>query len=125
MTVITIKYKTHNHFDKDFKKLLKKFRTLEADLEKAKRFAIELFHIQKIDNNSIVKLQGYIHEKVNIYKLRKFACQSLKGKGAMSGIRIIYAYHLEKNELTFLEVYYKANQVNETSERIELFIKQL
>lgn len=43
----------------------------------------------------------------------------------MSGIRIIYAYNIDTNELTLSEIYYKANQASETSARIELFIKQL
>ena len=33
-------------FQKDFKKLLKKFKTLEGDFELAKRATIELYHIQ-------------------------------------------------------------------------------
>ena len=47
-----INYGETLEFQKDFKRLLKKFKSLEDDLELAKIAAIEIFHIQKIPIHS-------------------------------------------------------------------------
>jgi hypothetical protein len=86
-----IEYKRHNHFGKQIKKLIRKYRTLEEDLITAQRSAIELFHINKIDNQSLELVPKFDHKIIQIYKVRKFACKALKGKGVKSGIRLIYA----------------------------------
>jgi len=44
---------------------------------------------------------------VQLYKLKKFSCKALKGKGNRSGIRIIYVFYPEKLEVEFLEIYFK------------------
>ena len=44
---------------------------------------------------------------MQIYKLKKFACKALKGKGVRSGIRLIYAFYPKKFEVEFLEIYFK------------------
>lgn len=102
-----IKYKRHFQFEKQIKKLLRKYRTLEDDLMIAQVAAIELLHINKLDNNSVELVPGFDSKKVKIYKIKKFACKSLKGKGVKSGIRIIYAFYPETLEVEYLEIYYK------------------
>src|SRR5579872_5678029 len=101
-----IKYDEIDFFKKDFKGLKKRFKTLDEDLKTAKKNAIELFHLQNIDNQSVVLIPGLSNEKFQIYKLRKFACKSLKGRGVQSGIRIIYAYALEHGMVMFIEIYF-------------------
>jgi len=51
-------------FLRDLKKLLKKFSTLKSDLKSAKKAAIELYHIHKIDNQSVFELQGFSNKKI-------------------------------------------------------------
>lgn len=109
-------------FKADFKKLLKKFRTLKDDLETAKINAIEIFHIRKIDNGAVKQISGFSHPEVKVYKLRKFACKALKGRGARSGIRMIYAYHPMLNKVTFIEIYFKSQQENANLERIKAWL---
>jgi hypothetical protein len=53
-----------------------------------------------------------------IYKARKFPCRALKGKGAASGIRIIYAYYENEDIIEFVEIYYKGEKEKEKRERI-------
>ena len=118
-----IKYLESELFKKDFKKLLKRFRTLEEDLNTAKKAAIELFHLANIDNQSIVQISGFNHPEIKIYKLRKFACKALKGRGAQSGIRIIYAFNESKSTVEFIEIYFKADQENEDKKRIEEWVR--
>jgi len=57
-------------------------------------------------------------EYPKIYKARKFPCRALKGKGAASGLRIIYAYYENEDVIEFVEIYYKGEKENENRERI-------
>ena len=102
-----MQYKRHINFSKQIKKLFRKYRTLEEDLLIAQIAAIELLHVQKIDNNAIKLIPNFDNEKIKIYKLRKFACKALKGKGVRSGIRVIYAFYPESLEVEYLEIYHK------------------
>src|SRR3989344_5039268 len=88
-----ITYKNTSGFDKDLKRLLKKFRTLEDDIKIAKKNAIELFHLKNIDNHSVEPIPNFCTDELKICKIKKFACKALKGRGVQSGVRIIYAYY--------------------------------
>lgn len=121
---MAIEYIESDLFKKDFKKLSKRFSTLEEDFNTAKKSAIELLHIVGIDNYSIIRLTEYYNGSLCIYKLRKFACKSLKGRGVQSGVRIIYAFYEEKKSIEFIEIYFKADQENENRERIIAWVKK-
>jgi mRNA-degrading endonuclease RelE of RelBE toxin-antitoxin system len=118
-----INYCETPEFQKDFKKLLKKFKTLEDDFELAKKAAIELFHLQKINNLSVFPIPGFSKEPIQIMKLKKFACKSLAGRGAKSGIRIIYAFNSESFQVEFIEIYFKGENENEDRDRIKTYLK--
>lgn len=118
----TIKYFETESFKKDLKKLLKKYRSLVSDLEVAKRDAIELFHLKRIDNQSIFPIPGFCTEEILICKIKKFACKALKGKGSRSGIRIIYSFFVKTFKVEFIEIYYKGNQGLEDKERIKDYL---
>lgn len=122
-TPTKIEYNAIDIFQKDLKKLLKKYRTLEEDLETAKRDAIELYHLKKIDNQSIFPIQGFCTEEIQICKIKKFACKALKGKGAKSGIRVIYAFCCQSCKVDFIEIYFKGEKQNEDRERIRAYLK--
>src|SRR3989338_3645058 len=124
-TGTTISYGQTEEFQKDLKKLLKKYRSLEEDLELAKIAAIELFHLQKINNLSVFPIPGFCTEEVLICKLKKFACKALKGRGSKSGIRVIYAFHVKSLRVDFIEIYFKADQENEDQERIKRYLDNL
>ncbi|MBL7148869.1 MAG: hypothetical protein ISS80_02225 [Candidatus Cloacimonetes bacterium] len=105
-------------FEKDFKKLVKRFRTLDSDLENFIKVQLKMFHKLDIDNKGIVEIKGFSIEYSKVYKARKFACRSLKGTGSKSGIRIIYAYYPDQDKIEFIEIYFKGNKENEDRERI-------
>ena len=105
-------------FKKDFKKLAKKFPSLSKDLEVFINVQLKLFHKLNIDNRGIVRISGLGIEYPEIYKVRKFACKSLKGTGSRSGIRVIYAYYPDLDKIEFIEIYYKGEKKNEDRERI-------
>lgn len=105
-------------FEKDFKRLSKRFRTLEEDFKTFVNTQLNLFHKQGIDNKGVVPISGIGIPNLIIYKARKFACRSLKGRGVDSGIRVIYAYWEEKDKLEFIEIYFKGDKENEDRDRI-------
>lgn len=105
-------------FEKDLKKLSKKFHTLEEDLEIFIEKQLQLFHKLNIDNKGIFPIPDLRISYPKIYKAKKFACRSLKGKGVASGIRVIYAYFDKEDIVEFIEIYYKGDKENEDRERI-------
>jgi mRNA-degrading endonuclease RelE of RelBE toxin-antitoxin system len=116
-------YKNTEEFQHDLKKLLKKFFTLKEDIETAKTFAIELFHYEKLNKQAIFPIPDFCSEEIKIYKLKKFACKSLKGRGVKSGIRIIYAFYPKSQVVEFIEIYFKGEKENENFSRIKEYIK--
>jgi hypothetical protein len=106
-------------FERDLKRLAKKFRTIEDDLDIFVETELYLFHKLKLDNNGIFRITGLSIEDPEIYKAKKFACRSLKGKGVHSGIRVIYAYFRDKDRIELIEIYYKGDKENEDKERIQ------
>ncbi len=123
MNLIT--YKNTSGFDKDLKRLLKKFRTLEDDIDIVKKNAIELYHLGKVDNNAVEPIPNFRTDELMICKIKKFACKSLKGRGVQSGIRIIYAYHVLTNTVNFIEIYFKGESENEDKERIKQYLQSI
>jgi mRNA-degrading endonuclease RelE of RelBE toxin-antitoxin system len=111
-------------FEKDSKKLSKRFRTLEEDFKTFVDTQLNLFHKQGIDNKGVLPISGLGIPNPKIYKARKFACRSLKGRGVDSGIRVIYAYWEEKDKLEFIEIYFKGDKENEDRERILMHYKR-
>ena len=111
-------------FDKDIKKLLKKFKTLEYDLEIFIKNELNLYHKRKIDNKGAFQIPVLQIKTPKIYKAKKFACRSLKGKGVQSGIRVIYAYFEEEDRIELIEIYYKGDKENEDRERILRYYKK-
>ena len=105
-------------FENDLRKLSKRYHSLEDDLEIFIDKQLKLYHKLHIDNGGIFPISNLGIEYPKIYKARKFACKSLKGKGVMSGIRIIYAYFEDKDNIEFIEVYYKGDKENGDRSRI-------
>lgn len=106
-------------FRKDLKKLLKRFPSLEEDLESLIKAQLVAFHKLNVDNHGIFVIENLTFTSPKVFKVKKFACKSLKGKGVHSGIRLTYAYFLEADLIEFIEIYYKGDQENEDRERIK------
>ena len=101
-------------FKKDFKKLLKKYRTLNEDLDVVKR-VLEVAPDERppfsfrIDNLGLENC---------IIKVKKIACKALKGRGVNSGLRLIYAHFPDEQKIVFIELYHKNDKENEDKTRI-------
>jgi len=111
-------------FEKDIHKLSRRFKTIEDDLRIFIEKELKLFRKLKIDNKGIFHIPGLQIENPKIFKAKKFACRSLKGKGVHSGIRLIYAYFEEENIIELIEIYYKGDKENEDRQRIFKYYKR-
>lgn len=109
-------------FEKDMKRL-KRFSSLEEDLQMFIKVALNAFHKQNIDSRAIFHISDLGIRSPKIYKAKKFACKALKGKGAYSGIRVIYAYYEEEDWIEFMEIYYKGDKESEDWERIKKYCR--
>lgn len=126
-------YKETNEFRKDLNRLLKKFRSLEKDLELVKLATIEPYHIgvlqngvlRKKDANAIFPIPNFCSDELKICKIKKFACKTLKGRGVQSGIRIVYAYQTLTKTVDFIEMYFKGKSENENKERIKEYLASI
>jgi hypothetical protein len=110
-----INYESLTTFDKEFKRLFKKYRSLEKDLGVLKD-ALELFPTGQSNNSEIV----FNNENVKVVKTRLF-CRYLKG----STLRLTYAYHRQENKTCFIEIYFKGDKENEDRERIKNYLKEI
>lgn len=101
-------------FTKDLKQLLKKYRTLNDDLEEVKTILRKKPDERppfsfRIDNLGI---------ETCIIKMKKIACKALKGRGVNSGLRLVYAYFKVEAKIIFIELYHKNDKENEDRQRI-------
>lgn len=101
-------------FKKDLKTLLKKYRTLNDDLDVVQHVLTVAPDARppfsfRIDNLTI---------ETCVIKVKKIACKSLKGRGVNSGLRLIYAYFKDQEKIIFVELYHKNVKENEDKQRI-------
>ena len=101
-------------YDKDLKKLLKKYRTLNDDLKVVKQ-VLEIFPDERAPFSFRIDNLGI---STCIIKIKKIACKSLKGRGRNSGLRLVYAYFRDEQKVVFIELYHKNVKENEDRQRI-------
>jgi hypothetical protein len=112
-------------FEKDVRKLAKKFRTIEEDLETFTRAQLAGYHKIGLDSGGIYRIPELPSSAAVVYKAKKFACKSLPGTGCQSGMRVIYAYVEEADQIIFIQLYYKGRVKNEDRKRIVRFVRSL
>lgn len=105
-------------FERDLKGLIKRFRTLEEDLATLLKIQLVLFHKLGVDNKGVFEIPGMPFDEPRMYKVKKFACRALKGRGANSGLRLIYAHFEAADKIEFVEIYFKGDKENEDRGRI-------
>jgi len=110
-------FTTVPEFDSEFDKLLKKYRSLKEDLGVLKAV---LLKYPRGYEPVIFRIPG-LDIETEIYKVKNFRCKALN-RGSRSGIRIIYAYLETKQEIKFVEIYYKEkDDVDCNKERIRKY----
>ena len=101
-------------FTKDLKDLLKRYRTLNDDLDVVKK-VLEVVPDERPPFSFRIDGLGLT---TCIIKVKKIACKSLKGRGVNSGLRLIYAYFKEEQKIVFIELFHKNDKENEDRKRI-------
>jgi len=109
-----IEFKHLPEFSKDLKRLLKKYRTLESDLDDVRK---DLQDEPSASPPFSFRIEG-LGIKTCVIKIKKIASDSFKGKGRNSGFRLIYAWFETERKITFVELYHKNEKENEDRERI-------
>lgn len=100
-------------FQKEFKKLKKRYKSLSKDLTEFQR----VISISPLGNK---KHFSIIRKTDDLYVVKaRFFCRYLKG----SSLRIIYAYFPKDKKIQFIEVYFKGDKENEDVERIKKYLK--
>lgn len=116
---MSVKVERLSEFEKDLKQLRKKYKTIDDDISVVERVitveptARPPFSFQ-IDNLGL---------ETCVIKVRKIASRSFKGKGAMSGFRLIYAHFEQENRVVFIELYHKSSKEVEDRDRIKANFK--
>ncbi|MEI6238213.1 MAG: hypothetical protein WCP15_01605 [bacterium] len=100
-------------FERELKKLSKKYRSLPHDLK-------DFEDILRSDPCGVGKGFVIIHSSpaCKIVKAR-LACESLQNKN----MRIIYAYHKDRIEFMYIELYSKSEKANEDKGRIMRYLE--
>ncbi|OGZ43456.1 MAG: hypothetical protein A3J55_02800 [Candidatus Ryanbacteria bacterium RIFCSPHIGHO2_02_FULL_45_17b] len=100
-------------FEKEFKRLFKKYRTLDDDLEKFKKILVTT--PTGIGKNFVIV---YSSQTVKIVKAR-MACRALRDRS----LRIVYSHIEQEQRFDFIEIYFKGEKENEDRERIKEYLK--
>jgi len=101
-------------FKKDVKHLLKKYRTLNDDIEVVKK---DLNDEPGESTPFSFRIDGLGIETC-IIKVKKIACRALKGRGVNSGLRLIYAHFEKEQKIIFIEIYHENDKELENRARI-------
>jgi len=125
MMRMTIKIDFLPEFEKDLKRLKKKYWSLDGDIENIINSSIKPYHEKNEEPVGIFQIPGLRTEYPKFYKAKKFACECMKGYGVKSGFRVIYAYFERENKIEFIELYYKGEKDNEDKKRIRDYCKSI
>ena len=101
-------------FKKDLKSLLKKYRTLNDDLNVVR----QVLEVRPDESPPFSYRIDNLGLETCIIKVKKIACRSLKGRGVNSGLRLVYAHFRDEQKITFVELYHKNDKENEDRKRI-------
>ena len=99
-------------FQKELKRLSKKYKSLSDDLQEFRR----IISVIPLGNSKHFNIMTQT-ESLFIVKARLF-CRYLKG----SSLRIIYAYFELEQQIDFIELYYKGDKENEDHDRIKVYL---
>ncbi len=100
-------------FEKEFKRLFKKYKTLDDDFEKFKK--VLLAAPTGVGKNFVI-----IHSTKTIKVVKaRMACRALRDRS----LRVIYAYFEQNQRIEFIELYFKGEKENEDRERIKEYLK--
>ncbi len=113
-----------SEFDRDLKKLVKKYPSLNEDMDV---FITALSFIRQNEIRGTVRIAdiGETYAKYPVYKVRSFRCKSLKGQGSKSGMRVIFYDDVAADRITLIQIYHKSTTENHDVVRILKFLDSI
>lgn len=114
-----MKFDELEEYEKDLKKLLKKYKTLEDDIAIVKKV---LAAEPKERPPFSFRIDGLGIETC-VIKVKKITCRMMKGKGVNTGFRLIYAHFEEEQRIVLVELYFKGDKEKEDKARIIKYFK--
>ncbi len=116
---MNIRIEETKEFSKDFEKLKKKYISLEEDLAIVEKIISKFPTGKNKEGTRIIRIDPIMGFSEQVFKVR-VRCRSLKSSDR---IRLIYFYNIEKNEIFFIDIYFKGNKAIEDKKRIKNFLK--
>ncbi len=110
---MTINFNELPEFQKELKRLGKKYESLSDDLQEF-RNVVSIIPLGNSKHFNIITQTETFH----ILKARLF-CKYLKG----SSLRIVYSYFEQEQRIDFIELYPKNEKANENRGRIKEYLK--
>ncbi len=101
-------------YQRDVKALSKKYRSLEDDLVILRK----VLAVRPDESPPFSHKIAGLGIQTCVIKVKKIACKSLKGRGANSGLRFIYAYFPNKSKIVSIELYHKNSKELEDRSRV-------
>ncbi len=102
-------------FDREFKRLAKKYRTLTNDYADFERMIAQ-------NPTGLGKNFRILHDSLSVKIIKTYLfCDSLKGRS----LRLIYAFHNDRLDFMYIEIYFKGDKENEDRERIKSYLKSI
>lgn len=108
-------FRETEEFEKEVKRLSKKYKSLDEDLKEFKK-VVSVIPLGTGKHFAVL----HVHGTVQIVKARLF-CRYLKG----SSLRVIYAFDMQKEQVEFIEIYFKGDKENEDRGRIEGYVRSI
>ncbi|MBN2465184.1 hypothetical protein JXD38_06140 [candidate division WOR-3 bacterium] len=105
-------------FKRDLARLLKKYGTLEGDLTNFLDYGLKLFHEKGLPTGRIERVAGLGFVEPEVYVAKKVPCQAMKGRGARSGLRIVWAWFADEGRVELVEIYLKGGRQVEDKARL-------
>lgn len=101
-------------FDREFKRLLKKYPSLKGDLK-------TLEQILEASPTGFGTNFVIVHSSSDVQVIKtRLACRSLRKRS----MRVVYAFHHDVVEFVYIEIYFKGDKENEDRKRIETYLEE-
>lgn len=113
--IVMIDIERLSEFEKDIKTLRKHYKTIEEDIAVVEK----VLNVEPNANPPFSFRIDGLGIQTCVIKVGKISSRSFKGKGAMSGFRLIYAHFEQENKIVLVELYHKSNKEKEDRERIK------
>lgn len=121
--MVDVKFEAVPEFNKELKKLSKKYKLLNEDFENFRTVLTKKLPNHTSGTFEISDLGANV--KTPIYKVKHFRSRAFRGKGSRSGFRIIYAHIQYSEKIIFIEIYHKSNKSNHDTERIKKYFEEV